>query len=110
MFLAESPLLAFSLPFSLSLFYSLPTRDRIGTHNSAMCVKDLHGLLRGTTCCKNDNEVITEEIAYAIVADFPLFRLLPRYARRRLNCEAEIAEVAEFAESIGVADRVRETQ
>jgi len=76
-------------------------RDGIGTHSSATCVKNR--LLHGATCCKNDNEVITEEIAYAIVADFPPFRLLPRYAvnaRRQLNFEAEIVEVAEFTESI----------
>lgn len=61
-------------------------------------------MLHGTTCCKNDNEVITEEIAYAIVADFPLFRFRSdiRYVNVRnagLNCKAEIARVAGFMES-----------
>ena len=65
-------------------------------------------MVRGATCCKNDNEVITEEIAYAIVADFPLFRFcndthyvvnVQRRARARLNRKAEIAEVAKFMES-----------
>lgn len=61
-------------------------------------------MVRDATCCKNDNEVITEEIAYAIVADFPLFRFYSdtRYAvntRRWLNRKAEIAQVIEFMES-----------
>lgn len=59
--------------------------------------------MHGATCCKNDNEVITEEIAYAIVADFPLFRFYndTRCASKRLNRWTEIAKVAEFMESTG---------
>lgn len=68
-------------------------------------------VVRGTTCCKNDNEVITDEIAYAIVADFPLFRfrsdapLRGKRATLGLNRKAEIAEVAEFMESADPAFR-----
>lgn len=66
--------------------------------------------MRGATCCKNDNEVITEEIAYAIVVDFPLLRFYSdaRYAvnaRRRLNRQAEIAEAVELMGSTGSASK-----
>lgn len=62
--------------------------------------------MHGATCCKNDNEVITEEIAYAIVADFPLFRFRneTRFcATKRLNRWTEIAKVAEFMKPTGPA-------
>lgn len=97
--------LVLSFSVSLSTFFArFFDRDRIGeTHGSPSTYVrgQLQPAVRGTTCCKNDNEVITEEIAYAIVADFPLFRFCSdtRYVVNALNRKAEIAEVAEFMES-----------
>lgn len=79
-----------SLPLFLLLVFSPLARSLASRRNwnapeqSATCVKDRATVaVRGATCCKNDNEVITEEIAYAIVADFPLFRRLPAIRGKR---------------------------
>lgn len=98
-------------PLSSPLFFG---RDIIGkTHGSPYVCKEsrlpTRCGARHTTCCKNDNEVITEKIAYAIVVDFPLFRFrsdiryLGNVRNAGLNCKAEIARVTEFIESADLA-------